>query len=180
MKSLKSLDLQKKNPFKPTFWTMVTLFVFMLALFFLIYPLLGLFTRSFSSAETGKVTLANYVDFFKLPYYFSTLKHSFAVSLTTTFFALLIGIPMGYVVARYNIPGKKILNAMVIISLLSPFHRSLFVDYPFGEKWFHHKPSETYRHHRTSHIWLQRSDPGLYPQAIPLCLYVCARGFELV
>lgn len=120
MKSLKSLDLQKKNPFKPTFWTMVTLFVFMLALVFLIYPLLGLFTRSFSSAETGKVTLANYVDFFKLPYYFSTLKHSFAVSLTTTFFALLIGIPMGYVVARYNIPGKKILNAMVIISLLSP------------------------------------------------------------
>ncbi len=117
---MKSIASDKKNFFKPTFWTGVTVIVFFLAIFFLVYPLLGLVTRSFISAKSGKVTLSNYIDFFKLPYYFSTLKHSFAVSITTTFFALLIGIPMGYVVSRYNIPGKKILNAMVIISLLSP------------------------------------------------------------
>ena len=117
---MKSLTEYKKNRVKITFWTGVTIIVFLLALFFLVYPLLGLVSRSFLGAKSGKVTLANYIDFFKLPYYFSTLQHSFAVSITTTFFALLIGIPMGYIVARYNIPGKKILNAMVIISLLSP------------------------------------------------------------
>jgi iron(III) transport system permease protein len=117
---MKSLTEYKKNRVKITFWTGVTIIVFLLAIFFLVYPLLGLVSRSFLNAKSGKVTLGNYIDFFKLPYYFSTLQHSFAVSITTTFFALLIGIPMGYIVARYNIPGKKILNAMVIISLLSP------------------------------------------------------------
>jgi iron(III) transport system permease protein len=91
-----------------------------LAGFFLVYPLFGLVSRSFSSANTGKLSLSNYVDFFNLPYYYSTLQHSFAVSLTTTLLALIIGIPMGYVVARFNIPGKKILNTMVVVSLLSP------------------------------------------------------------
>ncbi len=117
---MKSIPHNKRSLLQPTFWTGITVIVFFLAIFFLVYPLLGLVTRSFISAKSGKVTLSNYIDFFRLPYYFSTLQHSFAVSITTTFFALLIGIPMGYVVSRYNIPGKKILNAMVIISLLSP------------------------------------------------------------
>ena len=102
------------------FWDIVTTSVFLLAILFLIYPLAGLVLRSFSSAQTGKPTLMNYVDFVKFPYYFNTLKHSFAVSLTTTFFSVLVGVPLGYIVARFNIPGKKILNAMVVISLLSP------------------------------------------------------------
>lgn len=117
---MKDLTRVRKNPLQITFWTGVIIVAFLLAIFFLVYPLLGLFTRSFLDAGSGRITLSNYIDFFSFPYYFSTLQHSFAVSLTTTFFALLIGIPMGYVVARFDIPGKKLLNAMVVISLLSP------------------------------------------------------------
>ena len=102
------------------FWGFVVLAAFALALFFLVYPLIGMLSRSFLPNEGGGFSLINYVDFFRLPYYFNTLKHSFAVSITTTIFAILLGVPMGYVVARFNIPGKKVLNAMVVISLLSP------------------------------------------------------------
>ncbi|MGD1833924.1 MAG: ABC transporter permease [Sphaerochaetaceae bacterium] len=116
---IKQAFIEKKVP-RPTFWTIVTFILFALAIFFLIYPLGGLVTRSFTSSDTGAFTLSNYIDFFRLPYYFNTLKNSFAVSITTTIFALILGVPMGYVVARFNIPGKKILNAMVVISLLSP------------------------------------------------------------
>jgi iron(III) transport system permease protein len=117
---MKSLISQTKHPLQLNFWTLITILAFLLAGFFLVYPLFGLVSRSFSSANTGKLSLSNYVDFFNLPYYYSTLQHSFAVSLTTTLLALIIGIPMGYVVARFNIPGKKILNTMVVVSLLSP------------------------------------------------------------
>jgi len=112
--------LHSKGFSLPNFWTLVTIAFFVLTAVFLVYPLIGLFIRSFLSVESGKFTLTNYSDFFNLPYYFRTLRNSFSVSIATTFLAVIVGVPMGYIVARYNIPGKKILNTMVVISLLSP------------------------------------------------------------
>ncbi len=117
---LNNNTLRLKRIFKPDFWNIMTIIFFLLAVVFLVYPLIGLVIRSFLSADGGKITLYNYFEFFKLPYYFRTLKNSFAISFTTTLLAVLLGVPMGYVVSRYNIPGKKVLNIMIIISLLSP------------------------------------------------------------
>ena len=102
------------------FWGIVIITIFAIALLFLIYPLFGMIARSFQGSEGQILSLEAYKDFFRLPYYYRTLKHSFIVSSLTTLFAVLLGVPFGFVVARYNIPGKKILNAMVVISLLSP------------------------------------------------------------
>ena len=112
--------LRLKRFLKPDFWNIVTIIFFLLAAVFLIYPLIGLLIRSFLSSEGGNFTLYNYFEFFNLPYYFRTLKNSFAISFTTTLLALMLGVPMAYFVSRYNIPGKKVLNIMIIISLLSP------------------------------------------------------------
>ena len=109
-----------KNIFKPDFWKITTLIFFILAAAFIIYPMIGLVFRSLLHSDGGKLTFANYIDFFKLPYYFRTLKNSFYISTATTVMAVLLGLPMAYVVARYNIPGKKVLNIMIVISLLSP------------------------------------------------------------
>ncbi|HPZ16560.1 MAG TPA: iron ABC transporter permease, partial [Sphaerochaeta sp.] len=103
-----------------TFWGWVIIATFALSFVFLIYPLVGMLSRSFLGGEEGTLSLRNYIDFFRLPYYFTTLKHSFSVSIITTILAILVGVPMGYVTARYNIPGKPLLNAMVVVSLLSP------------------------------------------------------------
>jgi len=102
------------------FWKIATWIIFLLVAFFLVYPFAGLLFRSFFSAETGKFGLSNYKQFFGFAYYFRTLGHSFAVSALTTFFAVLLGVPMAYAVSRYNIWGKRLLRILVIISLLSP------------------------------------------------------------
>ncbi len=112
--------MKNKNIIKPDFWKITTIIFFLLAIVFIIYPLIGLVFRSFLQNDGGKLTLANYVDFFKLPYYFRTLKNSFYISMATTVLAVVLGLPMAYVVSRYNIPGKKVLNIMIVISLLSP------------------------------------------------------------
>jgi len=108
------------KPYIPDFWQIVTVVFLLLAGLFLVYPYAGLVLRSFVSAETGKPSLENYALFFNFAYYFNTLLHSFAVSLSTTVLALMLGIPMAYVFSRYDIPGKKILKILIIISLLSP------------------------------------------------------------
>jgi iron(III) transport system permease protein len=104
----------------PNFWTVVTICLFLLTLLFLVFPLFGLVQRSFLSSETGRLSIQNYIDFFNFPYYYSTLKHSFLVSITTTICAVMLGVPLAYIMSRFNIPGKSIFNSMVIISLLSP------------------------------------------------------------
>jgi iron(III) transport system permease protein len=114
----KSLTLAKM--FRPDFWKVTTVVFFLLAAAFIIYPLIGLFYRSFLTPDGTTLTFSNYTDFFRLPYYFRTLKNSFVLSSATTVLSVLLGVPMAYVVSRYNIPGKKTLNIMIVISLLSP------------------------------------------------------------
>ncbi|RKX76891.1 MAG: iron ABC transporter permease [Spirochaetes bacterium] len=112
--------MNRKRIFALDFWNLMTFIFFVLIAVFLVYPLVGLLSRSIFSGENNSFGLSSYLEFFQLPYYFSTLWHSILLTLVSTVLATLVGLPMGYVVARYNIPGKKMLNVMVVISLLSP------------------------------------------------------------
>ena len=100
------------------FWVKVLVVVFMLA--FLIYPFCTLITRSFFSAKTEGVTLANYIRFFTKKYYYSALGRSLQVSLFATCTTLMVGVPMAYLMSRYNIWGKKFIHIFIIMSLMSP------------------------------------------------------------
>lgn len=102
------------------FWSGIKILLFAFVTLFLVYPLLGMVVRSFRGDGAAVFTLANYKEFFQFPYYYKTLKNSFVVSLTTSLCACVIGIPVAYIVARYDIPCKKAFRAMVVISLLSP------------------------------------------------------------
>ncbi|MFR1809683.1 MAG: ABC transporter permease, partial [Pygmaiobacter massiliensis] len=73
----------------------------------------------FSPKEAG-FTLANYIRFFTKKYYYSTLGHSLFVSITTTLTTLLLGVPMAYLMTRYNIFGKKYIHILIIMCLMSP------------------------------------------------------------
>lgn len=100
------------------FWVKVLVVMFMLA--FLIYPFCTLITRSFFSAKTEGVTLANYIRFFTKKYYYSALGRSLQVSLFATCTTLMVGVPMAYLMSRYNIWGKKFIHIFIIMSLMSP------------------------------------------------------------
>ncbi len=103
-----------------SFWNITRLVIFLLLMVFLIYPFSAMLKESFISADTGRFSFQNFIDFFTYPYYYQTLKNSFSVVFAATFFSTLIGLPMAFIVSRYNVPGKSALNMMIILSLLSP------------------------------------------------------------
>lgn len=105
---------------KLDFWFWVKLFIVAFLLLFLIYPFFTLITRSFYARDGSGFTLANYQRFFKNEYYYSTLWRSLFVSFTTMITTLIIGIPIAYLMTRYNVFGKDYLHILIIMSLMSP------------------------------------------------------------
>lgn len=101
------------------FWNIVKWLSILLFFIFLIYPFFSILYRSFLTKDGG-FTLQNYVTFFTKKYYYRTLKNSLTVSLFATLFSVIIGLPMAYITTRYNIYGKKLINILIIMSLMSP------------------------------------------------------------
>ncbi|WP_312641296.1 iron ABC transporter permease [Hydrogenoanaerobacterium sp.] len=101
------------------FWNVVKWLSILLLFVFLVYPFFSIIYRSFLTKDNS-FTLQNYKIFFTKAYYFRTLKNSFFVSLSATFFSVLVGVPMAYITTRFNIYWKKLINMMIIMSLMSP------------------------------------------------------------
>ena len=110
----------KINSSPRDFWFWTTLAIAALFVVFLVYPLFSLFASSFVDAETGGFTLANYAAFFRKKYYYRALFNSMSVTLCVTVLAVLIGAPMAYLTSAFRIRGKKFVDTLVIVSMLSP------------------------------------------------------------
>lgn len=104
--------------FRWDFWNLVTILAFLMVLLFLVYPLANIFINSF--VQDGKFTLETYKDFFTLKYYYGALFNSLFVCSLATIFAICIGLPLAYIMARFDIPFKKTIHILIILTLLSP------------------------------------------------------------
>lgn len=100
-------------------WKTMTVFILFILLIGLVYPLFTIGFNSFLDTE-GNFTLSHYWDFITLKYYTSALKNSFIVCACATVMATLIGVPIAYIATRYRIKGKKILDMIVIMAMISP------------------------------------------------------------
>ncbi|EXG87391.1 ABC-type Fe3+ transport system, permease component [Clostridium sp. ASBs410] len=109
-----------KKGWKFDFWFWVKVVVVGFMLLFLIYPFCTLITRSFFSGKVVGFTLENYIRFFSKKYYYSSLGRSLFVSIVTTATTLVVGVPMAYLMSRYNIFGKRFIHIFIIMSLMSP------------------------------------------------------------
>lgn len=92
-----------------------------LAVFFA-YPLIAIVVRSFDGGDAG-MTLAHYNAFFSRTIYLRILWQTIEVSALTTFFCLLIGYPLAYVMANSS-PTMR--NVMLLLVML-PFMTSVLV-----------------------------------------------------
>lgn len=106
-------------PKRLDFWFFAKIVIFALFGFFLIYPFVNMFIRGFTSND-GTFSLAYFQRFAEYKYYYQTLFRSLSVAVSTTFFAMLVGMPMAYTMSRYNLIGKRVINIMIIMSLMSP------------------------------------------------------------
>ena len=105
---------------RPDFWFFAKIIVIAAMCLFIIYPFYTILTKSVFSNKVEGLTLYNFIRFFTKPYYYQTLIRSMVVCFATVFSTTLIGVPVAYLMTRYNIPGKKILHIFIIMSLMSP------------------------------------------------------------
>ncbi len=99
-------------------WTVLTLVLLALFLIFVIYPIGMLLIKSLFT--DGKVDLSYFVKFFSKRYYWGSLVNSFKVTVVSTLVAVLIGVPMAYMLRSVKIPGSGLINILIVISYLSP------------------------------------------------------------
>ena len=103
---------------KGAYWGIVTVIILIFCVLFILYPFGKLFLQSFF--EDGHFTLANYAKFFGKAAYRKVLGNTLKVSTCATLLGVLLGLPMAYVTTRFNIWGKKVIKACVVLSMLSP------------------------------------------------------------
>ena len=104
-------------------WLIVSVILLLLFVTFLVWPLFGLLKQSvFNSA--GEFSLANFERFFTYVngYYLKPIWNSVKVTVCTTFFSLLLGIPIAYFYSFYKIKGAKLIFVLsVLCSMSAPF-----------------------------------------------------------
>lgn len=110
----------KKNGVKPDFWMICNIVILAFLGVFLIFPFSSLIFRSLFSSKTDGITLQNFVTFFTKKYYYNTLKNSMYCCVATTITTTVIGVPLAYLMTRYNVWGKKIIYVLIVMSLMSP------------------------------------------------------------
>ena len=81
---------------------------------FLFWPLVTTILRAFSGsgfnlAAISELDLSNFQRFFTSSLYQRSMRNSFVVAFSVVFFTLLIGVPMGYFVARTEMPFKGLI-----------------------------------------------------------------------
>ena len=116
---MKPLSIRQKR-LRWDFWSFVKIAVILSLLAFIVYPFYTLLTRSVFSDKVEELTLYNFRRFFSKPYYYSTLKNTAVVCIAATLTTTVIGVPLAYLMTRYNIAGKRILHIMIIMALMSP------------------------------------------------------------
>lgn len=104
---------------KFNFWTVVIFLLLIFTTIFIIYPFGKLFLQSFSTEEQV-FTFENYLRFFTKRYYRNALVNSLKVCVCTTVLAVAIGVPLAYIGTRFKLYAKRLINIMIVLSMLSP------------------------------------------------------------
>lgn len=97
----------------------VAIAVAFLGLFFL-YPLLKVFGASLLDAQGTTLTLANYLSVLSNRFFLQGLTNSLTIAAAAAAFAILIGVPFAFVLARLPVGGKPALLALAALPLVLP------------------------------------------------------------
>lgn len=108
------------NKKKKALLTLPSLFWLLL---FTVLPLLIMLVTSFQGDDGATFTLANYMRFFAKPMYLKLTWRTIWMALMVTFFSLLVGYPLAYIIAK-KIRGAKML---MLILIMIPFFTNQLV-----------------------------------------------------
>jgi iron(III) transport system permease protein len=98
-------------------WTWLTLALLVLLMVFLLYPLASIFYGSLG-ADGGKAT--GWATVASDPKYLRAIGNTILLGAFVTVTALTVGVPLAYLSARYDFPGKSIVAILPVITLVTP------------------------------------------------------------
>ena len=101
------------------FWTFISLLSLVFFGLFLVIPIARMLIYSLQTGD-GAISLDNFVKFFSRKYYRTALFNSIKVVSCATILVILIGVPLAYITTTFKIRGNRLINILVIISMLSP------------------------------------------------------------
>jgi len=101
----------------PTNWVLVLAALSLVLL--IVVPLLSIFREAFTD-EDGRLTLANFVSTFSDRQARQATLNTIVLSLAVAALSTLIAIPLAFGEARTAMPFKRTLNAVALVSIISP------------------------------------------------------------
>ncbi|HYS19308.1 MAG TPA: iron ABC transporter permease [Candidatus Binatia bacterium] len=93
--------------------------IWLFLLLFLVYPLLRILYDAFSD-DAGRLTLANFVEFARDPYYLRSLLNSLLLGLGTVAATSVLGFAVAFLLVRYDFVGRNLFGYLTLIPIISP------------------------------------------------------------
>lgn len=109
------LDKQAKS-----MWTLVSLIIFACCVLFILLPIALVLYKAVIDPSNSEFTTTYLTKFFTKKFYWSSLVNSMQVTIAATLMAAVIGMPLAYIMTKYEIKGAPLLNILIVISYLSP------------------------------------------------------------
>lgn len=101
-------------------WNWITLAIVLFFALFILFPVVLVLNKSIYNGEAGRFTLEHFSLFFERKFYWVTLWNSIKVTVVATLLAVLIGLPLAYMLRRVKIFGSGIVQILIIVSYISP------------------------------------------------------------
>ncbi|HYM32678.1 MAG TPA: iron ABC transporter permease [Candidatus Cybelea sp.] len=107
--------LRRFDPSMLLWVVMIAVLVFLVA-----SPMVRLVLSSFQEAETGRLTLANYIDAYGSVRHLQALMNSLTLGLGVAALAGIFGLPIAWAISRTDMPAKGFVRLMVFGAFITP------------------------------------------------------------
>ncbi len=107
------------KPPRASLGTLGFLLIWAFLLLFVFYPLTRIFYDAFSD-EAGRVTLANFAEFFADSFYLRSLWKSLALGVGAVITTSIVGIAVAFLLIRYEFPYRNAFSYLTMLPMILP------------------------------------------------------------
>jgi iron(III) transport system permease protein len=100
-------------------WGVLTVLSLLILGFFVLYPLGVLFSNSVRD-ESGALSLAGFAQLLENSMFLQAVRNTLVLGTTVTVLSVSIGVPLAYMVARYEFPLKNLVAILPVVTIVIP------------------------------------------------------------
>lgn len=100
-------------------WGVLTVISLVILAFFVLYPLGVLFNNSVRD-ESGSLSFAGFVQLLEDGMFLLALRNTLVLGVVVTVLSVIVGVPLAYMVARYEFPMKNLVAVLPVVTIVIP------------------------------------------------------------